>query len=254
MPKKIADPLVTILVVAGALTAYLVAALVGVQLFGDAVVGAALGAVVAFGCFLLFRWRTTGRLGAALGHGPHLRPSWWGWVLLGLVATFALAQLLAVWLHTAVGSPAYDANQSARNDSPAWLLLLTALVVAPLGEEALMRGIAYTRLRRHLPVWAAVLATSAVFAVLHGNIVQVAVGLVLGTFLALVFEASGRLWHVVVLHALFNLMAALVSREVVESAAGPFGVVMALLVFLGVMGGLVSSSARHQHPLEQLQP
>ena len=104
---------------------------------------------------------------------------------------------------------------------PVLLLLFAMVVAAPAGEEALMRGLVYPLLRRRWPVAAAALVSSLAFALLHGNLVQIAVALPLGLLLAFVYEHVRRLWPVIVLHALFNLAAALVPVPLVEVLATP---------------------------------
>jgi membrane protease YdiL (CAAX protease family) len=187
---------------------------------GAAVSGlVALSAVVAWRRWAFGAW--TSRLVSEQARGTRF----WVWALAGLVMCFLGGQSLAVWLYAKHGSPVFDAAQSAQSAAPVAVLLFALVVAAPAGEEALMRGLVYPLLRRRWQVPASALVSSALFAVLHGNLVQVAVALPLGMLLAFVYEHVGRLWPVVVLHALFNLASAVVPVPVpvpvIEAMATP---------------------------------
>lgn len=91
-----------------------------------------------------------------------------------------------------------------------FLVLVAAVVIAPIAEEMLFRRLLLDWLRRRLPVTVALLITSMVFAVVH--IVPQAmlyVGLV-GLWMAVLRVWSGALWHPIVLHASNNALASAV--------------------------------------------
>lgn len=190
-------------------------------LSGSPVLGTAVSGPVVFGAVAAWRRWAPGAWSPRHVSQQARETQFWVFVLLGLVTCFLGGQTLAVWLYAEYGSPVFDAAQSAQNAVPVALLLFALVVAAPAGEEALMRGLVYPLLRRRWPVLASALVSSTVFAVLHGNLVQVAVALPLGMLLAFVHEHVGRLWPVVVLHALFNLASVLVPVYLVEAIATP---------------------------------
>lgn len=165
-------------------------------------------------------------------------PRFWGLALVGLVLCFVGGQSSAVWLHTEYGSPAFDSAQSTQSGAPLVLLLFALVVAAPVGEEALMRGLVYPLLRRRWPVVVSALVSSLAFAALHGNIVQVAVALPLGLLLAFVYERVDRLWPVIVLHSLFNLASILVPVSLVAVMATPAVFSIALAGVVAVLMAL----------------
>jgi membrane protease YdiL (CAAX protease family) len=115
----------------------------------------------------------------------------------------------------------------------AWLLLLRLVVLAPLVEEAVWRGVVYPGLRARLPVGPASVATAFLFGLWHalaGWDQPLALALQYGFALlacALVERRPDRLGAPVLLHALGNL-----------AAVGLFGVCLwapeALLALFGV--------------------
>lgn len=88
-----------------------------------------------------------------------------------------------------------------------FLAFVTLVIMAPVAEELVFRGYLYGKLRRLVPVWLAILLTSAVFGLVHG---QWNVGLdvfVLSLVLCSLREVTGSIWAGVLLHMLKNGLA-----------------------------------------------
>jgi len=88
----------------------------------------------------------------------------------------------------------------------AWLLIATAVVLAPVAEELFFRGILQTRLATSLHSrWAALLIASACFGFVHSDQYAAVVPLVaMGIILGYVYEATGSLVAPILIHAVFN--------------------------------------------------
>jgi membrane protease YdiL (CAAX protease family) len=83
------------------------------------------------------------------------------------------------------------------------LLLVVGAVFAPIAEEVFFRGILMQRWGRRWGTLTGVLASSAVFGLLH----QEWIGrFVAGVFLAALYLRTRRLWVPIVVHALTNLL------------------------------------------------
>jgi len=85
-------------------------------------------------------------------------------------------------------------------------LLVLALGVAPLTEEALFRGVALPLLARTAGVIPAIVVTAACFALIHFHLPSFAPLFVLAAGLAVAYIVTESLWVPVVMHALFNGM------------------------------------------------
>ena len=81
---------------------------------------------------------------------------------------------------------------------------LTALVLAPLFEEVIFRGVLLPVLARDLGVGAGLIISSAVFALAHLSISETPALFVLGLGLARLRQRSGRLSASVFMHSLWN--------------------------------------------------
>ncbi len=235
----------TVGTIAGALAAYVVSALVVAALTGSAMVGAVVSNLVALVVMVAVRWRRTGTPLAPAPRPGALRPSFWAVALMGLAACWLFGQTAAMLVLNTWGDPAFEAVSQVKVESPVWLLLLVSIVLAPLGEEALVRGTVYPELRRRWGVIASAFVTASVFALLHGNMVQLVLTLPLGMLLALVYEASQRLWPVVLLHAVFNIVSMFTPSSAVESIAQAPMVACALAAALVLLFALRPSAWGH---------
>lgn len=157
--------------------------------------------------------------------------------LMATVAAWWLAGNIAIgWISPRLPSPGYDAVSAALRDSQLWLALLFVVIVAPIAEEALMRGFAYPLARKHLRVIPAAIITAAVFGLIHGNIMQLIIAVPLGVFCALIYEITDQLRYAAGAHILFNTMGLLAPmglvREVSSHAVAPLAAALVGLVAL----------------------
>ncbi len=82
--------------------------------------------------------------------------------------------------------------------------ILALVIVAPVTEELLFRGLILTGfLPRYGPA-RAIAYTAILFAICHWNPYQLAVGLMMGAFLGWLLVRTRSLWPCMLMHALFN--------------------------------------------------
>jgi membrane protease YdiL (CAAX protease family) len=120
--------------------------------------------------------------------------------LLGKVAELVLGRLgLAIHLQMPV--------KLLQNDLPAWQFLIIgggAIVLAPVVEEILFRGILYPTLKqsghRQLALW----MSSGLFALIHANLMAFVPLIFLALVLTWLYEKTGDLLAPILTHALFN--------------------------------------------------
>jgi len=84
------------------------------------------------------------------------------------------------------------------------LVILTGVVLAPLVEELLFRGVLYQALRRRMPVGSAALVSALIFALMHFNLLLFIPLTLMGLVFALVYERSGSLIPTILVHACNN--------------------------------------------------
>jgi len=87
------------------------------------------------------------------------------------------------------------------------LIILLAVVVAPLAEEFFFRFFLYGVVRRYLGRAVGVIVSALLFAAVHAHLPSFAPLFVLGVCFAIAYEWSGSLLVSMTMHALFNALA-----------------------------------------------
>lgn len=84
------------------------------------------------------------------------------------------------------------------------LTILMTCLMGPLAEEVFFRGILFAALRQHLSRWPAMLLSGALFSMVHTNVIGFIPIMMLGCFLAYLYERTGSLSAPVAIHMLHN--------------------------------------------------
>ncbi len=96
----------------------------------------------------------------------------------------------------------------AGSETELTLLLMLCIILGPIVEEIMFRGILLKMFGASVGVVMSVIITSALFAGSHGGLVQIAYTFVLGLVLGVVRYKSTSLWSAIALHMSFNLSGA----------------------------------------------
>jgi membrane protease YdiL (CAAX protease family) len=182
-----------------------------------------LGCLVAVGAFALAPY---GQPADSLG----LVPASGGWLTAGAAVGFAAGPgaVLVFVLLTRItrDSMKFEGSQAdflAPQGGPRapWYvvvgMILVGVVLAPVAEEALFRGVVYPGLRHALGPWLAVPLSAVLFGLAHRafGAAPVVFSSALGVAFALLVEGSGSLWPSVLAHVLVN-------TKLVVMYLGPF--------------------------------
>ena len=99
--------------------------------------------------------------------------------------------------------------------SPAQLLaaLAATIVIAPLFEEFLFRGILMYELKSVMRPWAAIVVQGVLFGAVHGVLFQSIFAAVMGIILGVVYHNTKSLKTSVICHGVFNLSVVLTQTE-----------------------------------------
>ncbi len=93
--------------------------------------------------------------------------------------------------------------------SEGWMLALeivTTVILVPIGEELLFRGIVQDEMRRAFPPAFAIVATSLAFAVFHGNFIQGSYVFFVGVALSLAYYLTENIFIPIGMHIAFNFI------------------------------------------------
>jgi membrane protease YdiL (CAAX protease family) len=139
------------------------------------------------------------------------------WAEIGLAAVgYIASSIIAALVIFLVSSlaPGFDADQ-AQDVGFSNLVFryeyivafLTLVVIAPVVEEIFFRGYLYSRLKKYIPTWVAIIIVSALFGIAHGQINIGIMTFVMSVFLCLLRDLTGSLWPSIVMHMIRNGVA-----------------------------------------------
>jgi membrane protease YdiL (CAAX protease family) len=168
----------------------------------------------ACGSFAWWRLRTTGRNPLRKPTGHDIRVILIGIAALVLVRTALVVQLMATHQtkHVQTGLEHFDVvtkNPTITAIGVA-LTLLTLVVLGPIVEEIVFRGLLFGALAPRLGVLAAALITALLFGAIHGDLVLFPALAALGFIAALAYAATGNLVVAIALHTINNSLGAAV--------------------------------------------
>lgn len=138
-----------------------------------------------------------------------------GWAIVVLVPALAIIAGATTWFNSVILEPAWgevepqpvvEAIAMETSLSMKILFGVSAVVVAPLCEEFLFRGLVYGVLKRFGERIFANVASSLFFAVIHAHVPSVLPLCLLAVALCIAYEITGCIWVPVVMHALFNAL------------------------------------------------
>jgi membrane protease YdiL (CAAX protease family) len=87
------------------------------------------------------------------------------------------------------------------------LVIFMTVVVAPIFEEMLFRGLIQTMFRNYVGPWIAICGTAILFAAAHANVEHMPALFCLAVALGYAYERSGSIFQSMSMHALFNGIA-----------------------------------------------
>jgi len=175
-----------------------------------------LGAAVTIAVILLIARLTFARGLRGFGLRPRTiaRDLGWAWVDLLAVWPIVLAMIVAtIYIGKALVDPEFEMPKHVGleliTESAALplqvLIVFLAVVIAPVVEEMLFRGMIQTTLRSYVGrPWPAIIVTSALFASIHENPTHWPALFALAMGLGYSYEKSGSLFRPIFMHALFN--------------------------------------------------
>ncbi len=102
-----------------------------------------------------------------------------------------------------------DLIQTAGIDTPSALTLLYAVIIAPISEELIFRGVTFGYAKKALPLAGAVCLQAVLFGIFHLNMIQGIYAAFLGLFIGYLCEAGGSIAIPILFHAFFNTFGSL---------------------------------------------
>ncbi len=162
--------------------------------------------------------------------------------ILGLLLLAVGLQHLSIYLISAIGTlfpslmMAYEELfEAAGFTSGNYTIpvLLYSIIVAPITEEIIFRGLTLKAAKPVMNFWIANILQASLFAVMHGNVIQGVYAFILALLLGALVHKSGRLIYGIILHITFNLFGTLGSSLILIGNT-------AITIFLIIFGSMIA--------------
>jgi membrane protease YdiL (CAAX protease family) len=170
--------------------------------------------IIAFGLTVSIPWLTKKHRTAKIDIGLSRLPSWTDILVApaGLIIYMILSAILVLglthifpWINT---NQTQETGFSQMGQHYEYILaFVTLVVITPLAEEILFRGYLFGKLKKFIPVWLAILATSLLFGIAHWSWTLGIDTFALSIVLCLLRETTGSIWSSVLLHMIKNGIA-----------------------------------------------
>ena len=157
------------------------------------------------------------------------------WIfLIGVLMSHALSILFSLLpLDHIIGS-----YQDVENEiyGAGWIwAVIRAVIVTPVVEELVFRGLTFRRLKEYTNFWVAALVSSALFGIYHMNLIQGLYAFVFGIIICVLYDRYGHLAAAVLVHFGANLLSVILQYAGVSyPATWVYILVMAVTLLLSV--------------------
>lgn len=123
---------------------------------------------------------------------------------MGIVSCIVLNTVI-LFLNLQQFSGGYQDVSETIYQSSRFLQVLTTVLAAPVLEELIYRGLLYGRMRELVSRVPAILCSSLVFGICHGNLVQFVFAFCIGLVLSSVYEKYGKINAAIWMHMTVNM-------------------------------------------------
>lgn len=163
-------------------------------------------AIVLLTIYLINRrkWQSEGFLRLPPGKGAYLPYA----AAVGILSSAALSLLMSLFDATSY-FPEYEEIMDIAMGGNAALRTFVIVIVAPLTEELVFRGLVMGHLSERMKLPFAALISSVVFGIAHLNVLQGVYAAIIGLVFALIYIRSGTIWASVLAHIGFNSVSSI---------------------------------------------
>ena len=133
---------------------------------------------------------------------------------------------------------------------------IAMVIIAPLLEEILFRGIIFARLREYMSVKVAIVISALIFGIIHGNVVQGIYAFIIGICLAYIYERYNTLLAAVLFHMSANLMSVImtecepvvhfISKPLAYNIIGVVCLVMGIIMLISINRHIAKDVSREE--------
>ena len=180
--------------------------------------------------FLLLRKSFLARIKANTPQPLTLAPTG----ILGVSAQFSTLFILGLLMafFPADWIESMEQNSEIMNNANQTVVFITTVIMAPIFEEIMCRGLILGTLRKSMNKWVAIVLSALIFGVIHGNAIQIIYATALGILLGWIYTKTNSIFIPMLCHLTFNLTSTLLQYVNTENP------IMAVILTLIMIGSL----------------
>lgn len=148
------------------------------------------------------------------GYIPNKKASIWKYsavVVIALTVSFALNNVI-ILMNLSELSASYEETQKVLYTAKLPVQFVCLGILIPICEELVFRGLMFKRIREKSGFIRAALYTSVVFGIMHGNLVQMLYGFLLGMLLSYLYEKYGSVKAPILAHVAMNMLSVVLTH------------------------------------------
>jgi membrane protease YdiL (CAAX protease family) len=117
--------------------------------------------------------------------------------------------------------PSYsETSKAIASNTTSVLGVISIILVIPIFEEVLFRGLIFNELKKHLNIFVAIIIQGAIFALSHGNMLQAIYTFIMAIVLAIVYDKTQSILAPMLFHVMYNLFGTIVIAGILNSIGG----------------------------------
>ena len=129
-----------------------------------------------------------------------------------------------------------------------FIRILATVVVIPIVEEVIFRGLIYTRMKKAMKVPVAIVFSGLVFGLMHGQILWISYTFIGGILFAVVMEKTKSLKASIVLHMALNSVSAVLGEIEITGLAAYIVILVAIVLIVGALCYVLKSGDAEDVP------
>jgi len=167
-------------------------------------------------------------------------------ILFGIVLT----TVVSIIREPILGLTQISMEVSSETESNLTLILgiVSMIIIAPIIEEIVFRGIIFNHLKRNYSILSAIIVQAMIFAVAHGNISQGLSAFLLGIILVLAYMCYNSIFASIILHIIFNLLGGVGLQELfgITGAVYNMYVGASIVIFICLSFKMISNYKKYR--------
>lgn len=117
--------------------------------------------------------------------------------------------------------PSYNEASAAIDSNMGSVLgVISVVLVIPIFEEVLFRGLIYNELKTHLNIVVAIILQSLIFAIAHGNMLQGIYAFIMGAVVAIIYDKTRSIFAPILFHVMYNLLGSIILPIILSDVDG----------------------------------